>query len=145
MTQCANVYDVIYCKKKSVTLKIVCNKKKIQFFVMNMPFISSREARKCIFHSWLRHSWNMHFFASLDEINGIFIPKNWISSIYYMFLQDTDKSVFHYVWLVLSSILSCLCQSTNLSPEKYLGLQWYDQIHSGSYCLSDHIGSKWKF
>ena len=23
---------------------------------MHMPFISSREARKCIFHSWLRHS-----------------------------------------------------------------------------------------
>ena len=32
----------------------------IQIFGVNMPFISSREARKCIFHSWQ---------------NGIFIPK----------------------------------------------------------------------
>ena len=55
LTQCANVYAVIY-RKKSVTLIIVYNKKKIQIFGMNMPFISSREARKCIFHSWLRHS-----------------------------------------------------------------------------------------
>ena len=40
------MYDVIYCKK-SVTLKMVYNKKKIQIFGMNMPVISSREARKC--------------------------------------------------------------------------------------------------
>ena len=49
MTKCVNVYDVIYCKK-SVMLKMVYNKKKIQIFGMNMPFISSREARKCTFH-----------------------------------------------------------------------------------------------
>ena len=55
---------------------------KIHFFGMNMPFFSSREARKWIFHWWLRHSWNMHFIVTLDEINGIFIPKIWISSIY---------------------------------------------------------------
>ena len=45
-----------FTAKKSVMLKMVYNKKKIQMFGMNMPFISSREARKCIFHSWLRHS-----------------------------------------------------------------------------------------
>ena len=33
--------------QKSVTLKIVYNKKKIQIFVTNMPFISSHEI--CIF------------------------------------------------------------------------------------------------
>ena len=76
---------------KIVTLKIVYNKKKIQTFGMNMSFISSREARKCIFHSWrnlfhLVRRENVYFirgfgtheiciFASLDEINGIFIPK----------------------------------------------------------------------
>ena len=38
MTQCANVYDVIYCKK-SVMLKMVYNKKKIQIFGMNMPLL----------------------------------------------------------------------------------------------------------
>ena len=49
----------------------VYNKKKIQMFVMNMTFISSREVKKCIFHSCLRHSWNIHFFTSLDEISHI--------------------------------------------------------------------------
>ena len=34
-----------------------------------MPFISSGEARKCIFHE------KYAFVASLDETNGIFIPK----------------------------------------------------------------------
>ena len=34
----------------------VYNKKKIQMFVVNMTFISSREVKKCIFHSCLRHS-----------------------------------------------------------------------------------------
>ena len=45
-----------FTAQKSVTLKIVYNKKKIQIFGMNMPFISSGEARKCIFHTWLHHS-----------------------------------------------------------------------------------------
>ena len=58
--------------KNLLHLKIVYNKKKIQIFGMNMPFISSREARKRIFHSWLM---KYAFFASLDEINPIFIPK----------------------------------------------------------------------
>ena len=30
----------------------------IQIFGMNMPFISSREARKCIFHEW-RHLFHL--------------------------------------------------------------------------------------
>ena len=34
----------------------VYNKKKIQMFVINMTFISSREVKKCIFHSCLQHS-----------------------------------------------------------------------------------------
>ena len=33
-----------FTAKKSVTLKMVYNKKKIQIFGINMPFISSREA-----------------------------------------------------------------------------------------------------
>ena len=37
--------------------------------------------KKCIFHSCLRHSWNIHFFTSLDEIKVIFTPNIWISSI----------------------------------------------------------------
>ena len=60
----------------------VYNKKKIQMFVVNMTFISSSEMKKCIFHSCLWHSWNIHFFTSLDEIKVIFTPNIWISSIY---------------------------------------------------------------
>ena len=63
----------------------VYNKKKIQMFVVNMTFISSREVKKCTFHSCLRHSWNVHFFTSLDEIKVIFTPNIWISSIYFIF------------------------------------------------------------
>ena len=59
----------------------VYNKKKIQMFVVNMTFISSREVKNCIFHSCLRHEWNIHFFTSLDEIKVIFTPNIWISSI----------------------------------------------------------------
>ena len=60
--------------QKSVTLIIVYNKKKIQIFGMNMPFITSCEARKCISFMALPLM-KYAFFASLDEINGIFIPK----------------------------------------------------------------------
>ena len=72
--------------KKPVVQKIVYNEKKIQIFVMIMPFISSREARKCIFHSWLRHSWNMHFSLHL-------IPKICISSIYEYCIHWQEPSI----------------------------------------------------
>ena len=45
-------------------------------------FISSREVKKCIFHSCRRHEWNIHFFTSRDEIKVIFTPNIWISSIW---------------------------------------------------------------
>ena len=63
------MYMTSFREKKSVTLKIVYIEKKIQIFVINMPFISSREARNVYF--LMKYA----FFASLDEINGIFIPK----------------------------------------------------------------------
>ena len=62
------MYDGIY-NKQYVMLKIVYNKKKIQTFGMNMPFISSREASKA------SQLMKYVFFASLDEINGILIPQ----------------------------------------------------------------------
>ena len=76
------MYEVIYCKK-SVKLKIVYNKKQIQIFGMNMPFISSSVAKNAYFMSGeARNELNIFsplmkyaFFASLDEINDIFIPK----------------------------------------------------------------------
>ena len=60
MTQCVNVFEVIY-SKKNVTFKIVYIIKREFNFVMTMPFISSQEVRNFLFRSWLRHSWNIHF------------------------------------------------------------------------------------
>ena len=40
-----------FTAQKSVSLKIVYNKKKIQIFGMNMPFISSSEAKNAYFMS----------------------------------------------------------------------------------------------
>ena len=64
----------------SFRLKIVYNKKKIQIFVMNMPFISSREARKYIFatheictfrftrwNKWHIHSKNLNILYILSK------------------------------------------------------------------------------
>ena len=67
-------YQTSPCKCKICISSIesdVYNKKKIQMFVVNMTFISSSEVKKCIFHSCLWHSWNIHFFTSLDEISHI--------------------------------------------------------------------------
>ena len=89
----------------------VYNKKKIQMFVVNMTFISSREVKKCIFHSCLRHSWNIHFFTSLDEIKVIFSPNIWISSIYDN-IEDTDNFVH------LSCLISCIGWSSYLDFAK---------------------------
>ena len=50
----------------------VYNKTKIQIFEMNMTFISSHDEKK------MKYT----FLASLDKINGIFITKICISSIY---------------------------------------------------------------
>ena len=49
---------------------------KIFFLGMNMPFISSCEARKCKFiRGSATHEKIYAFFASIVEINDIFIPK----------------------------------------------------------------------
>ena len=40
----------------------VYNKKKIQMFGVNMTYFISWSEKKCIFHSCLRHSWNILFF-----------------------------------------------------------------------------------
>ena len=94
------------CKCKTCIFSVesdVYNKKKIQMFVVNMTFISSREVKKCIFHSCLRHSWNIHFFTSLYEIKVIFTPNIWISSIYE---SVSHKSLNGIVWLILPETLS---------------------------------------
>ena len=66
--------------EKSVTLKIVYNKKNIQILVINMPFISSQRKKYFSFLPLLLMKYA--FFASLDEKNGIFKTKKRISSIY---------------------------------------------------------------
>ena len=47
-------------------------------------------SEKYIFHEWRSHEWNIHFLASRDELNGIFIPKNWIFFLLYTLLSVTD-------------------------------------------------------
>ena len=60
----------------------VYNKKKIQMFLLNMSFISLVKWKIYIFHSWLRHSWNINIFH-FTRWNKIHIQqKIWISSIY---------------------------------------------------------------
>ena len=81
MTQCANVYGVIYCKK-SVTLKMVYNKKKIHFFGMNYAIFFHLVKRENVYFIRGFATHEICIFASLDHINGIFIPKMRIPSIY---------------------------------------------------------------
>ena len=85
-------YDVILFSEKeestSILLKyllfIICKYiEDIQFFGMNMPFFFIEWSEKCIFHEWRSHEWNIHFLASRDEIDGIFIPKIWIFFLLY--------------------------------------------------------------
>ena len=105
------------CKCKTCIFSVesdVYNKKKIQMFVVNMTFISSREVKKCIFHSCLRHSWNIHFFTSLDEIKVIFSPNIWISSIYW------------FCVLYVSDISVLLSQITVISKRKFMSIGVWD-------------------
>ena len=116
------------CKCKTCIFSVesdVYNKKKIQMFVVNMTFISSREVKKCIFHSCLRHSWNIHFFTSLDEIKVIFTPNIWISSIYY------------YVKSVSMKIQMAKCELT--FPTKYICSDWFFSMYK------EHFATCWKF
>ena len=61
-----------------------------------------------------------------------------------MYLQDTDKSVFNYIWLLLSSVLSWLCQSTNvIFPLKnILGFNNINKSTLGLIAGSYSIGRK---
>ena len=111
----------------------VYDKKKIQMFGVNMTLISSREVKKCIFHSCLWHSWNIHFFTSLDEIKVIFTPNIWISSIYIIrnVSKYTKYTILHFFkssWSISTneccqpiggwtcSLLVTSCMRIQLSP-----------------------------
>ena len=81
------------------TLYII--KWKFQIFLLNnMSFISLVKWKICIFHSWLRHSWNMNIFH-FTRWNKIHIQhvqqKIWISSIYSIFLRCAwNKPTVHW-------------------------------------------------
>ena len=81
----------------------VYNKKKIQMFVVNMTFISSREVKKCILHSCLRHSWNIHFFH-LTRWNKSHIHSKHLNILY----------IFHGS-VILPYILNTICW-INVTP-----------------------------
>ena len=83
-----------FTAKKCVALKMVYDKKKIQIFGMKMPFISSSEALPRMKYA---------FFASLDEISGILIPK-----IRYLLC-------IAYVVVLLGFILTSCIQLWNLN------------------------------
>ena len=105
------------------------NKKKIQMFVVNMTFISSREVKKFIFHSCLRHSWNIHFFTSLDEIKVIFTPNIWISSIYLGIPSIILVAVVCIYWFKVFFICRALeIFHIHIAPGKSL---FFDQIVLG--------------
>ena len=53
----------------------VYNKKKIQIFVMNMTFISSREVKNLYISFMASPLMKYIFFTSLDEIKVIFMTK----------------------------------------------------------------------
>ena len=56
----------------------------MQIFGMNMPFISSSEAKNAYFMSGKAMNEIYNFYTSLDEINGIFMTNIWI----YNFKRD---------------------------------------------------------
>ena len=68
---------------------VVYNKKKIQMFLLNMSFISLVKWKICIFHSWLRHSWNINIFHFTRWNKSHIQQKIWISSIYSYFPEVT--------------------------------------------------------
>ena len=80
------------CKICFSSINFAYNKKKIQIFGVKMTFVSSHAVKKCIFHLWLCHSWNIHFFTSFDDIKVIVTPKIWISSLYLFLGQEGGNS-----------------------------------------------------
>ena len=97
----------------------VYNKKKIQFFVVNMTFISSSEVKKCIFHSCLRHSWNIHFFH-FTRWNKSHIHSKHLN-IFYMLLSFLQRGKYLYISTLKTpgQMLSCLLTLPQL-PNIYL-------------------------
>ena len=74
-TLCNVIINVISFSAKNLSrLKLYIIKSQFKIFGMNMPFISSYEARKGISFGALPLN-KYAFFASPNEINGIFIPK----------------------------------------------------------------------
>ena len=103
--------------------------------------ISSLEVKKCLFHSCLRHSWNIHVFTSLDEIKVIFTPNIWISSIY---LRAHDVNItspqrrcnvmtLHRRWGDVI-FTSCACSPQRRCNVMTLHRRWGDVIFTSCAC-----------
>ena len=65
----------------------VYNKKKIQIFLLNMSFISLVKWKICIFHSWLRHSWNINIFH-FTRWNKFHIQQKNLNILYVLLFVD---------------------------------------------------------
>ena len=79
---CASVIPFIPSLNDQNQLSILHNKKKIQIFVMDMTFISSREVKELCISFVAPPFMKYIFFTSFDEIKVIFMTKISISSMY---------------------------------------------------------------
>ena len=84
----------------------------IQMFRVNMTFISSNKVKKCIFHLWLCHSLNIHFFTSWKAIFAQKIEFSFDNL--YNLLKNRSKSyiLLCNVWLTVLSIGSEIYKKT---------------------------------
>ena len=108
----------------------------IQILGMNMPFISSSEAKNAYFMSGEATVEIYIFFASRDEINGIFMTKNWILFYYTACMGFRVK----FVLALVSFLCYCLLQRHLLSI-KFSGVMAYIRKRKLSF-MTDLIS--WK-
>ena len=81
------------------------------------------------FTSLVRHSWNIHFFTSLDEIKVIFTPNIWS-----FFLLYTSLSIEEMQILQILQYLSCFPLTINVNKKK-----------SSSWSYIFHCSEEWKY
>ena len=106
-------------------------------FLLNMSFIALEKWTIIIFHSWLRHSWNINIVHFTREIKDIFNKNIWISSIY---LKATIFAVWTfspqflfqgYIWWCIPSPL----RQRTISKAVQVGGSWL-QVQSSKNSVS---------
>ena len=113
----------------------VYNKKKIQMFVVNMTFISSREVTKCIFHSCLRHSWNMKYtFFHFTRWNKSHIHSARMKYTFFHFTRCNKSHIHdkHLNILYIFEVSLVICNIRYLICKQWINRHWYHflKIHT---------------